>query len=334
MVDPTTPTRQDIEQISSDGNGKINFRVVRALEQLFQKASVTLPDEISSLISASEGQAQQTSLDADYIDFSPNGPQEMKARRAKWSSGSGTVNLSLTDDNILQLGQKSQYRVENNSGALIERGKVVGINGANSNGYFGISLYTPGSAVDHSNELLGIVADDIANGEMGYVTKFGIVFGVDTSSWTAGTALYATTSGLLTNTRPTAPTLKVIVAYVSVQDATDGILHVKPYLGAAVSRLHDVNAPSPANGHILIWNNSNSRYEAAAISNGNGTTAINGAGSIQIDLNLAAGTGISITGTTTKTITNTAPAGGASGNFTTVDGKTVTVVGGLITTIV
>ncbi len=341
MADPVTPTRKEIEKLVTDSSGKPNFRMVRALERLFEVAGDVTPSTLETVADLVETLAYdnlnppQTSMVADYIDFSPNAPQGSEPGRMVWSSGSGTVNLTTSENNILQIGQKTQYRVQNNTGSTIARAKVVGINGADGAGYFRISLYSPGTSPDNANELLGVTAESIADGERGYVTSIGPIFGVDTSSWSVGTALYATSSGNLTSTRPTAPNLKVIVGYVSIQSASSGAIHVKPYLSASIDRLHDVEDGSRANGSLLIWNNSNGRYEGARMDDGEGTTIDNGAGSLQVDLNLSGGTGISISGSSTKTITNTSPfPGGASGSWTAGSGQTITASNGVITSIV
>jgi len=317
MVDPTTPTRKEIEQISLDSNGQINFRVVRAFESLFEVAAVTLPDEIASLFASvsNEGGGQQTTLNADYIDFSPNGPQLIQAKRAKWDEDTGTVLLGLTEDTTTPIGQELLYRAENNTGSTITKGETVRIIGGGTNGYPDVALFTAGTDTN-ARRFMGIASEDIADGELGLVVRFGLVGGLDTSSFSENTVLYASTgtAGGLRSTEPSAPGARVIVGIVTESHATTGKIMVSPQIGRSLGQLHDVQANSPSNGQVPIWNQTNERYEVASIAGGTGITVTLGAGSIDI--------------------INSKPAGGASGNFTTVDGKTVTVVGGLITTIV
>jgi hypothetical protein len=98
---------------------------------------------------------------------------------------------------------------------------------------------------------------------------------------------------------------------------------------------------NPSNGQMLIGNGVD--FSTAALTAGTGITITTAAGAVTITsaiAALAAGANISITGTTTKTIEVTGlgsmafESTGASGSFTTVDLKTVTVVNGIITSIV
>lgn len=77
--------------------------------------------------------------------------------------------------------------------------------------------------------------------------------------------------------------------------------------------LGDVTVTAPADGQLLIYDSGAGVFENATLTPGTNITITNGPGSITI---------------------NAAGVSGASGSFTTVDGKTVTVTNGIVTSIV
>lgn len=144
-----------------------------------------------------------------------------------WNSDEDTVDITMGDGVVQQVGFETYMRVKNNTGATISNGSVVGFSGVD--GDITISKYTASSS---SNELyfIGVTTHDMPDGDVGPVTIYGKVRGLDTSAYSAGTILYAspTTAGAFTSTRPTAPNVVIPVAAVLVSDATDGEIMVRP----------------------------------------------------------------------------------------------------------
>ena len=75
--------------------------------------------------------------------------------------------------------------------------------------------------------MVGVLTQTIKAGEEGYVTTYGLVHDVNTSTWPAGSPLYLNGSGQVTSTRPVNGRI-VQVGYVLVQDATSGSIYVEP----------------------------------------------------------------------------------------------------------
>jgi hypothetical protein len=92
--------------------------------------------------------------------------------------------------------------VHNQTGGALTKGTAVYITGTHSSG-----KPTVGLANSTNNyPAIGLVHADIADGEDGWVIIGGDLDHVDTSSFSAGDALYiSTTDGQLTSTRPTSP---------------------------------------------------------------------------------------------------------------------------------
>ena len=149
-----------------------------------------------------------------------------------YNSAEDTFDLSHLNGVVQQIGIEQYVRAENDTGALIENGSVVGFAGVN--GEIKVAKYL---ANNTANELyfVGVATYDMAAGSIGMVTTYGKVRGLDTTgpgaeTWAKGDILYAspTTPGGLTNVRPTAPNVVVVVAAVLVVDATAGEILVRP----------------------------------------------------------------------------------------------------------
>jgi hypothetical protein len=133
---------------------------------------------------------------------------------------------------VQQLGLEQYMRCNNDTGSPIVSGEVVGFAGVN--GEIKIAKFLANSS---ANELyfVGVATFDMADGDTGMVATYGKVRGLDTTgpgaeTWSIGDILYAspTTAGGLTNVRPTAPNVVIVVAAVLSVDATDGVILVRP----------------------------------------------------------------------------------------------------------
>ena len=149
-----------------------------------------------------------------------------------YNADEDTVDLTHLNGVVQQIGLEQYMRCENDTGATIENGSVVGFAGAN--GEIKVSKYQANSS---ANELyfVGVATFDMADGDVGMVTTYGKVRDIDTTgqggeTWSAGDILYAspTTAGGLTNVRPTAPNVVIPVAAVLVVSATAGEIMVRP----------------------------------------------------------------------------------------------------------
>ena len=126
-------------------------------------------------------------------------------------------------DTTVNLAQEQIVKVSNNSGVAISNGDAVSISGASG----GFPNVVRALADNSSNaNIIGVATHDIPDNDTGYVTTFGSVGDVDTSSYTAGDILYlsATINGGLTNLEQ--PVLSP-VAIVLTSDLL-GTLFVKP----------------------------------------------------------------------------------------------------------
>jgi len=144
-----------------------------------------------------------------------------------WNTAEGTVDLTMGDGVVQQIGFETYMRVKNNTGSLIPNGTVVGFSGVGAE----IQI-APFTASSSANELyfVGVATHDMPDQDIGPVTLYGKVRDIDTSAFSVGDILYASpsTAGALTNVRPTAPNVVIPVAAVLVSSATAGEIMVRP----------------------------------------------------------------------------------------------------------
>ena len=144
-----------------------------------------------------------------------------------WNPADDTLNIGHANGVIQQVGQEQYMRAKNDTGATLSNGEIVSFTGVN--GDITVGKYIADGTIDNLY-FIGVLTQDLPDGETGMVTIYGKVRGLDTSAWTTGTLLYASaaTAGQLTSTRPTVPNEIVVVAAVLAQDATDGEIMVRP----------------------------------------------------------------------------------------------------------
>ena len=191
---------------------------------------------IAQLASNTANQAVDTNhLKTDYIDFNPSAPHADKDARVVWNAFDDTLNLHHYGGVVQQVGQETYIYGRNNTGSTITNGSTIGFAGVNGQNRIEFLDYIADGTY-RSEYFLGVSTQDILNGELGFVTTFGNVRGIDTTgsaegeSWALGDELYAspTTAGAFTKVKPTAPNISIPVAIVVVVSATEGEIFVNP----------------------------------------------------------------------------------------------------------
>lgn len=163
--------------------------------------------------------------------------------------------------------------VRNVESFTINRGQVVYIFGASGDK---ASVKLADNSGDYtSSRTLGIVRENIAAGQTGWVTTQGQVAKLQLGSYNEGDVLWLDSiPGGFTKTKPVAPRHSVFLGIVERANNGNGIAYVKPQNGYEIGELHDVKITSPANNQVLayttnIWENKNiySIVDTTSISN-------------------------------------------------------------------
>jgi len=203
-----------------------------------------------------------------------------------WNSDDNTKTLQLIGNNNVEikLGEENYYRIKASS--AITKGQVLMFTGTLGASGGLTAAPATGLTAATGNYILGVAKEAASTNDWIYVQEFGEVKGINTSgstageSWSNGDILFynpAVTGGLTKNV-PTAPNAKVQVAAVVYADSTNGILFVRPTFEPRLSDLSNVNAPTPSDGDVIVWDNGDSRWENTAQSNLTAGKATNLAG--------------------------------------------------------
>ncbi len=218
-----------------------NPRTIRSFEQMLKQTNTILPEEIVAinskldLVAVQRPEQANTMPSVDYVDMNHNAPHASVPGRLAWNKADDTLNIHHANGITQQVGQESYSRITNVSGAPILNGKTVSLANVGLGGPVGGQYYIADGTIP-SLYILGVATQDIAAGQVGFVTVRGLVRDIDATgtpygeTWAAGDILYASpvTSGALTNVKPNAPEIVLPMAIVVVSDAMVGVIAVRP----------------------------------------------------------------------------------------------------------
>ena len=142
--------------------------------------------------------------------------------------------------------------VTNAEAVTITKGQVVYIFGA-SGDRASVKL-AKNTSDTFSSKTLGIVRENIAAGEAGWITTQGQVSGINLGAYTAGDILWLdSVPGGFTATKPVAPYHGVFVGVVERANAGNGLIYVKPQNGVEIDEVHDIKITSKKVGDGLVY---------------------------------------------------------------------------------
>jgi hypothetical protein len=197
----------------------------------------------------------------DHIQFNRDFEGTNEIGKLNWDNTDGTIEVgALGGQVVLQVGQESHIRGVNKSGSVITDGFAVTLTGAQ-----GLRPKIELSDADNSplhDSVVGLATENIPNNQEGYVTAFGFVRGLNTSAFSEGDRLWATTTpGVISNTFPAPPARKVFVGVVASSHITNGSIFVNPVNVPNLSALSDILVTSIADRDIILWDDANSRWK-------------------------------------------------------------------------
>jgi hypothetical protein len=168
-------------------------------------------------------------------------------------------------------------RAHNATGSTIAAGKVVYINGNYQGQYPTVALAQANSF--STIVAIGITNAAIANNTNGYVTLSGLVSGIDTSAYTAGTDLFLspTTAGGLTSTVPSTPNYCVQIGIVTNSSTTGSMILVPVYLSVPATNVVGsslmLGIQGSSQGTIQLYNTAGGAYSTTLASSNSATAA-------------------------------------------------------------
>ena len=215
------------------------------------------------------------SFGTKYIDLTPADTVSAIPGRLWFDStdGNQTLTIGMQNGVTQQIGEELYFRVK--ATQPIQNGQVVMAVGTIGNS--GVITAAPayGLTPETGIYVIGVATQNIALGEFGYVTKFGLVRSINTinvsENWIDGTVLYLdpTVHGGLTKYTHTAPAPKVVVAMV-VHAHSNGSLFVRITHGSVLGATDgNVEFTNLQDGDKIVYNGSLQRWENRGYEGGN-----------------------------------------------------------------
>jgi hypothetical protein len=232
-------------------------------------------------------------LNVDKISFFTGTTDTGGVAQFVWNDADGTLDLGLKGGSAtLQLGQENIVRVVNKTVPLINllasNYQAVVIAGATGQRLSVKLAKADGDA--NSAGTLGLVVENIAANQEGFIVTVGLVKKINTTgalqgeTWNDGDVLYLspTVFGGITNIKPVAPNHLVVIGYVEYAHNVNGKIYVKVDNGYELNELHDVAYPTvPAVGEILA--RGTNRWENKTFSAALGYTPASAARNITVN---------------------------------------------------
>jgi len=204
-----------------------------------------------------DGSINATEVSLDEIQLDVTHTAAHSEGLITWNDDDKTLNIDTeVSGTSIQVGQEIVLRARNETGSTIPDGQAVYVDGATgSRPTIDLSDSDNGTATGRT---IGVVTADIANNGTGYVTAFGLVRDVDTSSWTAGDLLYISddpeTDGGITNSVPDYPQHIMRIGYCIFSNADSGIIFVSSEKGDHLEHLYEVDLSGATTGQALAYN--------------------------------------------------------------------------------
>lgn len=271
------------------GHGGTNATTATGARSNLSAAVLGVNNDITALTTINAGISAP-----EFIDFDLAPPGVRATGRLWWDPADGvqTLSLGMAGSNAtLQIGEETYFRVK--ATTAITEANVVMLTG--SVGASGALTGSPATGLTPATAqlIMGLATGDIPLNGWGYVTEFGLVRGINTTgssvgeTWVDGDILYynPVVSGGLTKILPSAPNAKVVVAAVVHVHASQGALFVRPSFGGILGQYEgDISITSPANGQLLVRDQTAGVWKNATLTDGTGVSITEGAGSVTVGL--------------------------------------------------
>lgn len=215
----------------------------------------------STAILSDTGALATANVTSDYFAVNTGAGVTPAVGQRAWDASQGTTALGLLGGNVISRdGQSLAAYVTNAEAVTITKGQAVYLFSAVGDRASVKLAYNTGDAT--SAKTLGIVAEDIAAGQTGFVMCQGVAYKMDTSTYTAGDSLYlGATAGSLTTTKPYAPNHLVYIGTVEKANAGNGQIYVRVQNGYELNEIHDVQITSIADNQILRYDSATSLWK-------------------------------------------------------------------------
>jgi hypothetical protein len=210
--------------------------------------------------------------DVNIPDSSGTLPLRVKLNSTTYApANNGTIDLGTISSDTATV---VKAYVTNAESVTITKGQVVYIFGA-SGDRASVKL-AKNTRDTFSSMTLGIVREDIAAGQAGWITTQGQVSGINLGAYSPGDILWLdSVAGGFTATKPQAPYHAVFLGVVERANVGNGLIYVKPQNGVELDELHDVRITSLSNNDVIRYNSSLGYWENKSVTTTLGYTPLN-----------------------------------------------------------
>ena len=157
-----------------------------------------------------------------------------------------------------------QIKHEVKAAEALTAGQAVYVSSANGTNM--IVSKASNAAESTSSKTLGLVAQNMAINDVGFVVTEGLLAGLDTSAAVAGDPVWLGTNGNLIYglvNKPIAPAHMVFIGIVTRAQSNNGEIFVKVQNGYEIGELHDVVVAGSVTGQVLTYNASTGLWSPA-----------------------------------------------------------------------
>jgi hypothetical protein len=253
--------KQAIAALAGTGSGTIAGST-GAVDNAILRADGTGGSTLQSS-AASVDDAGKVSADAVQLSVTPT--TVVGAGTIVWNADQAAPQVGFNATVSGLLGVNNHVQVVNQTGSPMTKGQVVRQNGSS-----GVRLRVALAQADgdpQSATTVGVLVQDIANNQTGFIVTSGLVSGINTGAFTAGDVLWlsGTTAGAITNVRPVQPYHGVRIGYCIKSSVGAGEILVDVLNGFELDELHDVLiSASPADNSLLVYETSSGLWKNEA----------------------------------------------------------------------
>jgi hypothetical protein len=195
----------------------------------------------------------------DGVQFATAPTSTVGTAKTVWDTTNSCPSVGLNSSVISFLGTDLHLKVYNPTASGMTIMQVVRQSGA-SGTRLNVQLALADSDTTSATSI-GVVAQSIASHGEGFIQTAGLLQGVNTNAYEEGDTLWlsASTAGLITNSRPSAPNHGVRIGYCIKKSAGAGIILIDILNGFEISELHDVLITAPvADNSFLTYDTTSS----------------------------------------------------------------------------
>jgi hypothetical protein len=200
----------------------------------------------------------------DVISFNVDDESILTKGQISWDDTEGTMDIGLTDNTTIHIGEHRYFRIRNQTGGVLYKGQVVYATGVHSNGLITPSKYVADGSV-REVRFMGLVLENVNNNNNGYVVDFGHLqdmdldgsasnYAVGDETWVAGDILYVhpTVAGKLTKVEPK-HSISVAIVLDPGNGNGNGRMFVRPTSYGHLNDNHDVDTSGLLNNQFLVY---------------------------------------------------------------------------------